>query len=170
MATDIITATENYGKARTAFGQALVDAAAAREQTMIDLGASIMGQKGQVLTPTQAAKMLGPSGTGLPKTAKITTGMGEGALPTAAKEEAAAVYSATRDLQTRGVGEGGLAGQARTIGAEAGDVAKQQIITDATKTLAGIAKGVAGARADAAQAKASLNTARGISPKKKGGK
>jgi hypothetical protein len=168
MATDILTATETYGKARTAFGQALVDAAAQREQTMIDLGASIMGQKGQVLTPTQAAKMLGPSGTGLPKTAKITTGIGEGALPTAAKEEAAAVYSATQDLQNRGVGTGGLVGQARAIGTEAGDVTKQQIITDATKSLAATAKGVAAARSAASQAKASLQTARGISPKKKG--
>jgi hypothetical protein len=170
MATDILTSVENYGKAQSAFAKALTDAATARQQAMTDLGASIIGQSGKVITPMQAAKMLGPSGTGLPKTAKITTGFGEGALASIAKEEAGAAYAATRDIQTRGVGVGGLAGQARTIAADTGDVAKQQAIQDTMKTLAGVESGVLAARSDLAQARAVANTARGITPKKKGGK
>ena len=169
MATDNITAVENYGKEQQAFAKALVDASTQRQQIMTDLGASIMTQSGRVITPTQAAKMLGPSGTGLPKTAKITTGFGEGALATNAKDEVAAAYTAARDIQNRGVGEGGLTGQARTIGVEAGNVANQQAIEAGLRGIATVDASVAAAQQQSDAAKAILNTVRGIKPKKKGG-
>ena len=168
--TDTITAVENYGKAKTAFGLALEQAAVAREETMRNLGVDILGQQGTVLTPEQAAKKLGPDGAGL-GTARLKTGIGEGAIPTIAKEGAATAYAAATDVRSRGITGGGLVGQTKAITGEATSLAEQAAVKEAMKSLYATEQGVLAAQAGSRDALATLRAAQGIKVKnkKKGG-
>ena len=156
-ANDILSATQNYGKAQTAFEIALKQAANQREQAMIGLGADFTTQGGKVITPNEGGVALG--GEGLPSGTTISTGYGEGALSTIAKTQAGAVYEGQQALGERGVGGGGTAAQAKLITQDQGALETQGAIQDfqANVAEANLAEGAA--KLDLATASADLATA-----------
>lgn len=157
---DVLTKAENYGKAQTAFKMALANAANAREGALISLGADITTPGGKVLTPDIAGKMLG--GEGLTPGTRLSTGFGEGALPSIAKEQVGTTAEAVQALQERGVGgTSGLAAQQRTISGEAGAIETQKAIQQAqTEIAAATAEQVEAATAEQ-EAEASYRTSIG---------
>lgn len=163
--TDILTATENYGKAQTAFQLALQEAARAREGAMISLGADITSTTGNVLNPVQAGKALG--GIGPDKIQTITTGYGEGALPTVAKEQVGAVAATAEEAAARGIRESGTAAQAKLVAQEQGALATQEAIQKAQQTVAEAGATETQAKVNLEEAAAARRTAAGVRPKKK---
>ena len=173
-ANDILSASENYGKAQSAFRLALEQSASQRQQAMISLGADFTTQTGKILTPNQAGKALG--GGGLQEGTTMTTGYGEGALPTIAKTQAGAVNEVQQDLLEKGVGgTSGLAGQAKLVTQDQGALETEAAVFDVEGKIAQAALAQAAAKGDVRSAKGSLNTAMGVKTKlagkrKKGGK
>lgn len=166
-ATSIMTKAEQQGKAQTAFELALQQAASTREQAMIGLGVDIIGQTGNVLTPEQASDVMKPGGQTLAKT-KMTTGYGEGAIPSVVKAGVAATGEALTGLTERGIGTtGGLAGQARVVGADAVQLAKQQAVQEAQAKMTEAEGAVTEADITLQGANADLATARGVNLGKK---
>lgn len=156
-ANDILSATQNYGKAQTAFEIALKQAANQREQAMIGLGADFTTQGGKVITPNEGGVALG--GEGLPSGTRISTGYGEGALSTIAKTQAGAVYEGQQALGERGVGGGGTAAQAKLITQDQGALETQGAIQDFQGKVAAANLAEGAAKLDLATASADLATA-----------
>jgi hypothetical protein len=157
-ANDILSATQNYGKAQTAFSIALAQAANQREQAMIGLGADFTTQGGTVITPNEGGVALG--GEGLPTGTAIRTGYGEGALPTIVKTQAGAVYETQQALGERGVGAtSGVAGQAKLVTQDQGALETQAAIQDFQGKVAEANLAQATAKADLTSAAADLSTA-----------
>lgn len=169
-ATNILNKTAEYGKARSAFGQALAAAAATREAAMYGLGADINTMSGKVLTPNEAAQALGSNPEALAG-ARMTTGFsttGRG-LVGIAGEQAATVYEGDIELQERGITTGsGIRETAKLIAQEAGDVERQNLIQGAQAQVAEAAGEVAAATAQEQSALADLQTARGQVAKVRG--
>lgn len=159
--TDILTATETYGKAKTAFALALSDAATKREQAMYQLGADISSQTGKVLTPNEVSQRLAPDGQGLAGTT-MTTGFGQGALPTVAQEGVATTSAAVTGLGERGVGStSGLTQQARLVSGEQTALATQEAIQTAQAAVANAQADVTAAQGAERLAAAEYNTVAG---------
>jgi hypothetical protein len=157
-ANDILSATQNYGKAQTAFSIAMAQAANQREQAMIGLGADFTTQGGKVITPNEGGVALG--GEGLPTGTAIRTGYGEGALPTIVKTQAGAVYEGQQALGERGVGDGsGVAGQAKLITQDQGALETQVAIQDFQGKVAEANTAESAAKLDERTAAADLATA-----------
>jgi hypothetical protein len=157
-ANDILSATQNYGKAQTAFEIALKQAANAREQAMIGLGADFTSQGGNVITPDAGGKALG--GEGFPAGTRMSTGYGEGALPTIVKTQAGAVNEQQQALLEKGVGgTSGTAGQAKLITQEQGALETQAAVQDFQGKVAEANLAQATAKADLTSAAADLATA-----------
>jgi hypothetical protein len=157
-ANDILSATENYGKAQTAFSIAMAQAANQREQAMIGLGADFTTQSGNVITPNEGGIALG--GEGLPTGTAIRTGFGEGALSTIAKTQAGAVYEGQQTLGEKGVGgTSGVAGQAKLIVQDQGVLETQAAIQDFQSKVATANTAESAAKLDLASASADLATA-----------
>ena len=156
-ANDILSATQNYGKAQTAFEIALKQASNQREQAMIGLGADFTTQGGKVITPNEGGVALG--GEGLPSGTMISTGYGEGALSTIAKTQAGAVYEGQQALGERGVGGGGTAAQAKLITQDQGALETQGAIQDFQGQVAEANLAEGAAKLDLATASADLATA-----------
>jgi hypothetical protein len=157
-ANDILNATQNYGKAQTAFSIAMAQAANQREQAMIGLGADFTTQGGNVITPNEGGVVLG--GAGLPTGTAIRTGFGEGALPTVAKTQAGAVYQQEQALLEKGVGGGsGVTGQAKLITQDQGALETQGAIQDFQGKVAEANVAQGAAKLDLATASADLATA-----------
>ena len=156
-ANDILSATQNYGKAQTAFEIALKQAANQREQAMIGLGADFTTQGGKVITPNEGGVALG--GEGLPSGTRISTGYGEGALSTIAKTQAGAVYEGQQALGERGVGGGGTAAQAKLVTQDQGALETQGAIQDFQGKVAAANLAEGAAKLDLATASADLATA-----------
>jgi len=158
--TDILTATETYGKAKTAFNISLSQAANAREAAMLGLGADLTSQSGNVITPKRAGELLG--GAGLGEGTTMTTGFGEGALPTIQKEQTASVGEAAQALTERGVGgESGLAKQSKLVIGDTGALATQAAVQEAQAKVAEANAGQAAAGMDVVESEAALETTRG---------
>lgn len=174
-ASDILSASENYGKAQTAFNIALTQASSQREQAMIGLGADFTTQTGKVINPMQAGKALG-GGAAFQEGSTITTGYGEGALSTIAKTQAGAVNEGQQALLEKGVGgTSGLAGQAKLVTQDQGALETQAAVLDVESKIAQADLAQIAAKGDERSAKGTLNTAMGIKTKlagkrKKGGK
>jgi hypothetical protein len=167
MATNIMTKAEQQGRAQTAFELALQQAASTREQSMIGLGVDVIGQTGNVLTPEQASDLMKPGGQTL-KNTKMTTGYGEGAIPSVVKAGVAATGEALTSLTDRGIGTGGgLAGQTRTVNADAVQLAKQQAVQEAQAKIAESETAVTAADVELQSANADVATARGVNLGKK---
>jgi hypothetical protein len=157
-ANDILSATQNYGKAQTAFEIALKQAANQREQAMIGLGADFTSQGGNIITPDAGGKALG--GEGFPAGTKMTTGYGEGALATIAKTQAGAVYEGQQALGEKGVGgTSGVAGQAKLVTQDQGALETQAAVQDFQGKVAEANLAQATAKADLTSAAADLATA-----------
>jgi hypothetical protein len=157
-ANNILSATENYGKAQTAFSIAMAQAANQREQAMIGLGADFTTQGGNVITPNEGGVALG--GAGLPTGTAIRTGFGEGALPTIAKTQAGAVYQQEQALLEKGVGGGsGVTGQAKLITQDQGALETQGAIQDFQGKVAEANVAQGAAKLDLATAAGDLATA-----------
>lgn len=157
-ANDILSATQNYGKAQTAFEIALKQAANQREQAMIGLGADFTTQGGKVITPNEGGVALG--GEGLPSGTRISTGYGEGALSTIAKTQAGAVYQQEQALLEKGIVAGsGTAGQAKLITQDQGALETQSAIQDFQGKVAAANLAEGAAKLDLATASADLATA-----------
>lgn len=156
-ANDILSATQNYGKAQTAFEIALKQAANQREQAMIGLGADFTTQGGKVITPNEGGVALG--GEGLPSGTRISTGYGEGALSTISKTQAGAVYEGQQALGERGVGGGGTAAQAKLVTQDQGALETQGAIQDFQGKVAEANTAESAAKLDLATASADLATA-----------
>ena len=173
-ASDILSASENYGKAQSAFRLALEQSASQRQQAMIGLGADFTTQTGKVLTPNQAGKALG--GGALQEGTTMTTGYGEGALPTITKTQAGAVNEVQQALLEKGVGgTSGLAGQAKLVTQDQGALETEAAVFDVEGKIAQADLAQAAAKGDVRSAKGSLDTAMGVKTKlagkrKKGGK
>lgn len=157
-ANDILSATQNYGKAQTAFSIAMAQAANQREQAMIGLGADFTTQSGKVITPNEGGIALG--GEGLPAGTAIRTGFGEGALPTIAKTQAGAVYETQQALGERGVGAtSGVTGQAKLVTQDQGALETQAAVQDFQGKVAEANLAQGAAKLDLATASADLATA-----------
>ena len=157
-ANDILSATQNYGKAQTAFEIALKQAANQREQAMIGLGADFTTQGGKVITPNEGGVALG--GEGLPSGTRISTGFGEGALSTISKTQAGAVYQQEQALLEKGIVAGsGTAGQAKLITQDQGALETQSAIQDFQGKVAAANTAESAAKLDLATASADLATA-----------
>ena len=157
-ANDILSATQNYGKAETAFSIAVKQAANQREQAMIGLGADFTTQGGTIITPDQGGKALG--GAGFEAGTRMTTGFGEGALPTIAKTQAGAVYETQQALGERGVGAtSGVAGQAKLVTQDQGALETQAAVQDFQGKVAAANLAQGAAKLDLATASADLATA-----------
>jgi len=172
-ATDILSATDNYGKAAIAFETAITQAKNQRNQAMVGLGADFTLQTGKVLTPEQAGKALG--GGGLQAGTTQTTGYGEGALATIDKGAVGAAYAMQEDLTDRGVGTtSGVSGQSRLLVGDQAALASQAAVQEATAKVGDAAiaettaKGVLDlAAADKATAESVEVKAKWESPKQK---
>ena len=152
-ANTILSATENYGKAQTAFNIAMAQAANQREQAMIGLGADFTTQGGGIITPDAGGKALG--GEGFEAGTAIRTGFGDGALPTISKTQAGAVYQQQQILGEKGVGStSGLAGQAKLVTQDQGALETQGAIQNfqAEVAEANLAQGTAQSQLDTAEA------------------
>jgi hypothetical protein len=157
-ANDILSATQNYGKAQTAFEIALKQAANQREQAMIGLGADFTAQGGRVITPNEGGVALG--GEGLPSGTTLSTGYGEGALPTIAKTQAGAVNEQQQALLEKGVGgTSGVAGQAKLVTQDQGALETQAAVQEFQGKVAEANLAQATAKADLTSAAADLATA-----------
>jgi len=157
-ANDILSATQNYGKAQTAFEIALKQAANAREQAMIGLGADFTAQGGKVITPDVGGAALG--GEGFAAGTTMSTGFGEGALPTIAKTQAGAVYQQQQALGEKGVGStSGLAGQAKLVTQDQGALETQAAVQDFQAKVAEANLSQATAKSELDTAEADLSTA-----------
>lgn len=158
--TDILSATEAYGKAKTAFQVALEEADRARTGAMLALGADITTQTGQLLSPEEAGKAYRTEDTS--KNLTMRTGYGEGALPTITKEQVGTVAAETEALAQRGVQvDSGLVEQQKAIAAEAGKIATQEAIQKTQTQIAEAGAKEATAKAEELEAEATLNTVRG---------
>lgn len=136
--TDILTATESYGKAKSAFGLALSDAAAQREAAMYALGGNYTTQAGKVLTPEEAGQVANVGGETL-KSATLSTGFGDRGIATIAKTGVDATAAAVTGLQEQGIStESGLSQQARTVSRDQSALATQEAIQQSEATIAGI--------------------------------
>lgn len=159
-ATDVLSATDNYGKAQTAFSLALAQAANQREQAMIGLGADFSSQAGKVYTPNEVGGMLG--GAGLDAGTTIRTGFGEGALATIDKTAVGNVYQQQEALDERGVGgTSGISQQAKALVGDQQGLASQAAVQDFQGAVAEANLAQASAKADLAGAGAALDTATG---------
>lgn len=159
-ATDVLSATDNYGKAQTAFSLALAMAANQREQAMIGLGADFSSQTGKVYTPNEVGGMLG--GAGLDAGTTIRTGFGEGALATIDKTAVGNVYQQQEALDERGVGgTSGISQQAKTLVGDQAALASQEAVQDFQGKVAEANLLQSTAKADLAGASAELDTASG---------
>jgi hypothetical protein len=157
-ANDILSATQNYGKAQTAFEIALKQAANQREQAMIGLGADFTAQGGRVITPNEGGAALG--GEGFAAGTTMSTGYGEGALPTIAKTQAGAVYETQQALGEKGVGgASGVAGQAKLVTQDQGALETQAAVQEFQGKVAEANLTQATAKADLTSAAADLATA-----------
>jgi len=157
-ANDILSATQNYGKAQTAFEIALKQAANAREQAMIGLGADFTSQGGRVITPNEGGAALG--GEGFEAGTRMSTGYGEGALPTIAKTQAGAVYETQQALGEKGVGgTSGVAGQAKLVTQDQGALETQAAVQEFQGKVAEANLAQATAKFDLTSAAADLSTA-----------
>ena len=157
-ANDILSATQNYGKAQTAFEIALKQAANQREQAMIGLGADFTTQGGKVITPNEGGVALG--GEGLPSGTRISTGFGEGALSTISKTQAGAVYQQEQALLEKGIVAGsGTAAQAKLVTQDQGALETQGAIQDFQGKVAEANLAEGAAKLDLATASADLATA-----------
>ena len=157
-ANDILSATQNYGKAQTAFEIALKQAANAREQAMIGLGADFTTQGGRVITPNEGGAALG--GEGFEAGTRMSTGYGEGTLPTIAKTQAGAVYETQQALGEKGVGAtSGIAGQAKLVTQDQGALETQAAVQEFQGKVAEANLAQATAKADLTSAAADLATA-----------
>ena len=161
-ATNIMTKAEEKNRAQTAFGIALNQAASQREQSMINLGVDITNQGGKVLNPEEASDVFAPGQKGRADVT-MTTGYGEGAIPSVVKEGVTATGEAVNALTERGVGgSSGLVGQQRVIGADAVQLAKQAAIQAAQGEIAQANASTIEEQAALTAAQAAENTARGI--------
>jgi hypothetical protein len=159
-ATDVLSATDNYGKANTAFALALQQASNQREAAMIGLGADFSSQAGKVYTPNEVGGMLG--GAGLDAGTTIKTGFGEGALATIDKTAVGNVYQQQEALDERGVGgTSGISQQAKALVGDQQGLASQQAVQDFQGQVAEANLAQATAKADLADAGAALDTATG---------
>ena len=159
-ATDVLSATDNYGKAQTAFSLALAQAANQREQAMIGLGADFSSQAGKVYTPNEVGGMLG--GAGLDAGTTIRTGFGEGALATIDKTAVGNVYQQQEALDERGVGgTSGISQQAKALVGDQQGLASQAAVQDFQGAVAEANLAQATAKSDLAGAEAALDTASG---------
>lgn len=159
-ATDVLSATDNYGKANTAFALALQQASNQREAAMIGLGADFSSQAGKVYTPNEVGGMLG--GAGLDAGTTIKTGFGEGALATIDKTAVGNVYQQQEALDERGVGgTSGISQQAKALVGDQQGLASQQAVQDFQGQVAEANLAQATAKADLAGAAAALDTASG---------
>jgi len=159
-ATDVLSATDNYGKANTAFALALQQASNQREAAMIGLGADFSSQAGKVYTPNEVGGMLG--GAGLDAGTTIKTGFGEGALATIDKTAVGNVYQQQEALDERGVGgTSGISQQAKALVGDQQGLASQQAVQDFQGAVAEANLAQASAKADLAGASAALDTATG---------
>jgi hypothetical protein len=159
-ATDVLSATDNYGRANTAFALALQQASNQREAAMIGLGADFSSQAGKVYTPNQVGDMLG--GAGLDAGTTIKTGFGEGALATIDKTAVGNVYQQQEALDERGVGgTSGISQQAKALVGDQQGLASQQAVQDFQGKVAEANLAQATAKADLAGAAAALDTASG---------
>lgn len=166
MATDVITATENWGKAETAFQIALKNARVQREQALLDLGADVTRPTGKVMSVENAGKLYGPAGDpAVRERVSLRTGFGEGTLASISKEAAGEAYQATQALTERGVGEGGLTGTARTLTTEAQKIGEEEAVKAAMGAISEANLGIAAAKEEALQAKAALDTVKGVRTK-----
>jgi len=157
-ANDILSATQNYGKAQTAFEIALKQAANAREQAMIGLGADFTNQGGNIITADAGGKALG--GEGFPAGTRMSTGYGEGTLPTIVKTQAGAVYETQQALGEKGVGgTSGIAGQAKLVTQDQGALETQAAVQEFQGKVAEANLAQATAKADLTSAAADLATA-----------
>ena len=159
-ATDVLSATDNYGKAQTAFSLALQQAANQREAAMIGLGADFSSQAGKAYTPNEVGGMLG--GAGLDAGTTIRTGFGEGALATIDKTAVGNVYQQQEALDERGVGgTSGISQQAKALVGDQQGLASQAAVQDFQGAVAEANLAQASAKADLAGAGAALDTATG---------
>lgn len=170
ISANILQKTAEYGKARSAFGQALAAAAASREQTMYGLGADFTTQTGKVLTPQQAGNLMVQDPQEFGKT-KMTTGFstqGTG-LSGISQEQAATVYEGDVAAQEAGITTGsGIRSQRRLVTQDAGDVERLKLVQAAQEQVAAGEADVVAAKAAEAGAKAELQAARGMRRKPKG--
>ena len=159
-ATDVLSATDNYGKANTAFALALQQASNQREAAMIGLGADFSSQAGKVYTPNEVGGMLG--GAGLDAGTTIKTGFGEGALATIDKTAVGNVYQQQEALDERGVGgTSGISQQAKTLVGDQAALAGQEAVQGFQGKVAEANLLQTTAKADLAGASAALDTASG---------
>jgi hypothetical protein len=92
----------------------------------------------------------------------MTTGFGEGALPTIQKEQTASVGEAAQALTERGVGgSSGLAKQSKLVIGDTGDLATQAAVQEAQAKVAEANAGQAAAGMDVVESEAALETTRG---------
>lgn len=163
--TDILTATETYGKAQTAFKLALANAASQREASMYNLGADFTTQGGKVLTPNEVGTALG--GPGLAPDTKLTTGFGDATLPTIQKEQTASVGEVMQAATERGLGAGsGIAQQQKIAIQDTGALETQRAIQEAQAKVAEANAEQAGAALTEQQAEATYRTVAGQVAKK----
>jgi len=159
-ATDVLSATDNYGRANTAFALALQQASNQREAAMIGLGADFSSQAGKVYTPNEVGGMLG--GAGLDAGTTIKTGFGEGALATIDKTAVGNVYQQQEALDERGVGgTSGISQQAKALVGDQQGLASQEAVQGFQGKVAEANLAQSTAKADLASAGAALDTASG---------
>jgi hypothetical protein len=155
--TDILTATETYGKAQTAFKLALANAASQREASMYNLGADFTTQGGKVLTPNEVGAALG--GPGLEAGTRMTTGFGDTTLPTIQKEQTASIGEAMQANVERGIGTGsGIAQQQKIAIQDTGALETQRAVQEAQGKVAEANAEQAGAALTEQQAEATYRT------------
>lgn len=161
---DVLSKAEQYGVARGEFAKTLAQAAQVREQAMYNLGADFTTQGGDVLSPTQAAEVLGKDPEKFGRTTTMTTGFtttGRG-LGGIQQEQTAAVYESDVAAQERGITAGsGTREQSRLLTRDAGDVERQKLIQATQAEIAGAEGEVVAAKGAVESAEAGLDTARG---------
>lgn len=161
--TDILTAAENYGDAKSAFALALNQANQMRKQAMFDIGADYIQQGGQTLTSDEVGKALG--GAGFEKPTAMKAGFGTRGLSLIAQEQAGTAYQQDVAAQERGITLGsGVRDTARLIAQEAGQEATEEAFRNYQASLAEAAAGQAQAKGEELDAKAEYDTIRGRTP------
>lgn len=159
--TDILTATENYGKAQTAFQIALANANSARELAMYNLGADFTTQGGKVLTPNEVGQALG--GEGIPKSTTMSVGFGDRGISKIQAEQTGTTAEVVAKLQEQGISSSsGLTGQARLVSSDIGAGAKQAAVQAAQTEAAQASAEQAAAAMEEQQAQATYDTALGM--------
>lgn len=161
--TDILTAAENYGDAKSAFALALNQAKQLRQQAMFDIGADYIQQGGQTLTSDAVGKALG--GAGFDKPTAMKAGFGTRGLSLIAQEQAGTAYQQDVNAQERGLTLGsGVREAARLVAQEAGQEATEEAFRNYQASLAEAAADQAEAKAKELEAKAEYDTVRGRTP------